>query len=312
MKVFKLVEEVMAKDRPNVGIVRGRSYYPSAAMSVDLTDPSKRIGACVRAEFYRVKRFPVTDPMGTYSQYIVNYGKLLEEWLIEKLKVAGVYAASNEKFVFPGHPLISGEIDILVKEPDESFAVIENKTFSGCNYQGLKSLSGSPGRGTKFPYLKPKPKISHLMQSHIYLHAISGISKVYLTYIDRAAGSPSNNFQFDITNYQTDEGNFPLVTTERAWSNEPISYVEESFTIESIINGYEFLHEHVVANVLPDPTYRIILSDEEVERGFIDGDISKTKYEMWQKNKEKYPCSDWQCGWCSYLKQCKVDQGISI
>jgi len=312
MEIFPLIEKAMASSRPNVGIVRGRSYYPSAAMSVDLTDTSKRIGACVRAEFYRVKRFSETNPTSAYSHYILNYGKMLEGFMIEQLKIAGVYASSNDKFVFPNHPLISGEVDIIVKEPDGSYAVIEAKSFSSGNYQGLKSLAGAAGRGVKFPYVRPEPKVQNLMQSHIYLHALSGISKVYLAYIDRAAGGPQNNIQFTVTNHQTEEGNFPKVSVKRPWRDEPIEYVNEQFTIESIINGYEHLHEHVTTNTLPNPTYKIKMSDEEVEAGFANGDVAKTKYEMWQKNKEKYPVGEWQCAWCRFLNQCKVDQGISL
>lgn len=312
MEVFRVIEEAMAHSRPNIGIVRGRSYYPSAAMSVDLLNPSKRIGACVRAEYYRVKRYPETNPTGDYSNYILSYGKVLEQWMIEQLKIAGVYASSNDKFVFPNHPLISGEIDIVVKEPDGTYAVIENKTFNSGNYASLKSLGGAAGRGAKFPYIRPEPKISNLMQSHIYLHALSGISKVYLTYLDRAAGGPQNNIQFNITNHQTDEGNFARVTVKRPWRDEPITYVNEHFTIESIISGYEYLHEHVVASQLPSPTYRISMSDEDIQAGFASGEIAKTKYEAYTRNKEKYPISDWQCGWCRFLNQCKVDQNIEI
>ena len=128
MDIFKEVEKVLSNERPNIGLSRSRSYYPSAAMSVDLENPDKRIGACVRSEYYRVKKYSITNPNTAYSHYILSFGKTLEEWMIDKLKTAGVYVGSNEKFVYPGHQLISGEVDIIVKEPDGSYAVIENKT----------------------------------------------------------------------------------------------------------------------------------------------------------------------------------------
>lgn len=312
MDIFPIIENTMAQSRPNIGLVRGRNYYPSAAMSVDLLNPSKRIGACVRAEYYRVKRYAITNPTGAYSNYILSYGKTLEVWMIEKLKEAGIYASSNDKFIYPNHSLISGEIDIVIKEPDGSYSVVEMKTYSSANYQAFKGLSGAAGRGIKFPYVRPSPKITNLMQSHIYLHALSEISKVYLLYLDRAAGGPEKNIQFEITNYETPEGNFPEVTVKRPWSNEPIVYVEERFNIESILGGYEHLHEHVTTSTLPIPTYKIKMTDEEVLAANANDELSKTKFEAWQRNPERYPISDWQCSWCGYLNQCKVDQGIEV
>lgn len=307
MDIFKLVERVMAEDNHSaIGIKRAVSFYPSAAMSVDLTDPSKRIGACVRAEWYRCKRISKTNPTGSYSNYILSFGKHLEVWLIDQLKLSGVYVSSNDKFVFPGRPIISGEVDIIVKDDDGTYAVIENKTFSSGNYQALKKLAGSGGRSPAVP----EPKIQNLMQSHIYLHALEGISSVYLTYLDRAAGGPEKNIQFKITNYKEDEGNYAKIHVSRPFGE--FDFVNRQFTMESILDGYDNLLEYLKADVIPPPTYRISMSKEEADKDWDEGLLAKTKYELFCKNQEKYPIGDWQCAWCSYLNQCKVDQGIEI
>ena len=299
----------MAQDnRSEVGLKRAVSFYPSAAMSVDLENPEKRIGACVRAEWYRCKRTPVTNPTGSYSNYILEFGKHLEVWLIDKIKLSGRFVAANEKFVFPNRPIISGEVDIIIRDDDGKFAVVESKTFSSANYNALKELSGARGRGKLEP-LVPKPKISNLMQSHIYLHALEGIDRVYLTYLDRAAGGPDKNVQFRIENESTEEGNFAKVKVERPFGT--FEFVNPHFTIESILDGYDYLLGYLRANELPPPTYRIKMTPEEVETGWAAEEISKTKYEAYSRDPDKYPIGNWQCNYCSYLNQCKVDQGMT-
>ena len=289
-------------EKADPGIVRGISFYPSAAMSVDLENPTKNIGACMRAEYYRCKRYSRTEPTSLYSEWIMSFGKHLEVWLIERLKEAGIYAGSNMKFNYPAFPLISGEIDILVKEPDGSLSVIENKTYNGSLYQVQKKLGGSGGRSPT----TPTPKLGHVMQSFIYLHSLSKISKVYLTYIDRSAGDPVNQLQFDITS-KTEEGigSFAHYEIQR-----PFGFYSETiknFTFESILEGYRTLLKHLQDNKLPPKSYYLSMSPEEVADAHASGEVSKTKYENYLRNPERYPISSWNCSYCNYRSQCIKD-----
>ena len=105
------------------------TFYPSSASCVDEINTEKVIGSCLRQQYYRCTKTPESDPAGLYSQYIFAAGNMWEDFLIEQFKRAGLWLGNNIKFAIVDK-YISGEIDILIKNPDgeKGIAVVESKT----------------------------------------------------------------------------------------------------------------------------------------------------------------------------------------
>lgn len=301
MDVFNIIDEHLMS-APPISVDRLPTFYPSAASCVSDTDSSTPIGACLRSQYYRCAGYSKTNPSGLFSQYIFAAGNWWEDWVIEQLKQAGVWIGNSIKFQ-DMERYISGEIDILIRDPEtDEKIIIENKTYSSANYQAKKELCGSRDA-------KPKPKDQNVLQSFLYLgqFAEQDINKVALTYLDRACGGPDNNKQFLIEKYIDNGKTYPRIsTTER--DGTPYSYVDKRITLEGIYDRYTDLMNHLKAAEMPAPDYRHVFSTEEVRQKHEAGLIAKTKMANWERNSEKYPIGDWQCSYCDYKDQCKADQ----
>lgn len=276
------------------------TFYPSAASCVSELD-GKPIGACLRAQFYRCAGYEVTNPSGLYSQYIFAAGNLWEDKMCEWFKEIGIWSGNTIKFQDTKR-YISGEIDILIKNPETNKKyIVEMKTYSSANYQAKKELVGSVKT-------KPRPKDQNLLQSFIYLDQFQGqVDETLLLYYDRACGGPENNKQFNITSHTANQKQYPIITT-KDYSGAPYQYIDKRITIQGIYERYESLRNHLVEGKMPAPDYKHTYTDKEIPEKFAEGIITKTKYEEWTKDPSKVKIGDWQCGWCDYKDLCKAYQ----
>jgi hypothetical protein len=277
------------------------TFYPSSASCINEKDKNEVLGGCVRAQYYRCAGFGKTNPSGLFSQYIFKAGNMWEDVMTEWLKEAGLWIGNTIKFQ-DLERYISGEIDIMIKIPEtEEKVIIENKTYSSSNYQAKKAICGSRDNN-------PEPKDQNLLQSFLYLDQFKDqeISKVYLTYFDRACGGPENHKQFIIEAKEKKGKTIPVVTTDFKGKN--ITYEDERISIEGIYARYEDLMNHLKEGKIPKPDFKHEFTSKEVEDKHKIGLIAKTRYENFQRNPEKYPIGDWQCSYCDYKDLCKVHQ----
>lgn len=315
MKFFKLLGEHMMAS-PEISGSRLPTFYPSAASCRDYNDPSKVYGACLRSQWYRCTGAPQSNPPGLYSQYIFSAGNLWEDWLIEQTKLMGIYVANSLKFALPEY-YISGEIDIVIKDPETGeLIILESKTYSSANYQKFKAITG----GRRY---KPVPQVQNVLQSAIYLHYFQTegdssrpINRTILTYYDRACGGPDKLNEFNVTLRPLRISRDKTVTSvhidTQNQSGEGFSYPMPGVSMEGILNRYTELMDTLQESTEtpPDGDYKHKYSDEEVEEKYEEEEISKTAYEKWKKNPKDNPIGDWQCAWCSYRDTCKADQGL--
>jgi Holliday junction resolvase-like predicted endonuclease len=285
-------------------VQRMPSFYPSSASCVDEMDKETVHGACLRAQWYRCMQYEESNPSGLYSQYIFAAGNLLEKFLADKLRETGIVVGTGVKFSIPER-YISGELDIVIKDHDGGLAIVENKTYSSANYAAKKEICGSKDS-------KPKPKMQNLIQSFLYQHAMQDqVNRTYLTYLDRACGSPDNNKEFEITVHvdARTEKSYPRIKTTD-FDGSPYEYIEKSISMEGIFARFDSLMTHLQEQRIPVGDFRHTLSSSEIDARYESGEITKYKYENYVRNPDKNPIGDWNCSYCSYSDTCKAQKKI--
>lgn len=313
MKFFKMIGEHLTQ-KPALRGKRLPTMYPSAAScrddrtvhdeSISGESDNGVFGACMRASWYRVVGYSESNPSTEYSEYIFAAGNMWEEWLIERTKQMGIYVANSLKWAISEYYL-SGEIDIAVKDPETGETIIiESKTYSSANYQAKASYLGLAGR-------TPMPKVQNAMQAALYLYYFGkpengGVKRVLLTYFDRACGGPECHQEFWIT-LRPVNGVHRIHVECTNDKGRHYSYDLDGISIEGVLARYKELIDYLVKDKEnpPPPDYQHTYSDSKVIKLYDAGLISKTKYENWTKNKDKYPIGDWQCSYCGYNSICK-------
>ena len=249
MNVWKLIDDHLM-EKPLLKVERLPTFYPSAASCRSEDNETDIIGACLRANYYRCAGYEKSDEDNLWSQYVFAGGNLWERWVSDKLKEIGVHKASNLKFANI-EKYISGEVDIVVEEPETGDPVIlEMKTFFG--YEGKKRICGN----TK---IKPKPKDPHLLQAFLYLSQFKDqVKKVVLMYFARDDHSRQ---QFVLTAYKEGDKTYPRVETN--YRGELYSYVDKRITMEGIYHRYDELMDTLKKQELPAADFEHEYKDEK-------------------------------------------------
>ena len=295
MRVWEIVDENLMQE-PALEVSRLPTFYPSSSACADQTDSSKKIGACLRANYYRCAGYDKSDPDSLWSQYVFAGGIMWEKFILDKLKASGVLIGSNVKFVDVAR-YISGEVDGVVIDPDTGKKVIiEVKTFYG--YEAKKNLVGNRT-------VKPKPKDPHLLQAFFYLGHFSGqVDESVLMYFAR---DDHTRQEFSVTIHEEGGLRYPKIIT--TWQGSEYSYVDKRITLEGIYEAFDALMEALKSGELPLPDYDHIYPDNVVERMWEAGEIAKTRYAKWQSNKTKNPIGYFMCqSYCSYRTMCKMQK----
>jgi hypothetical protein len=295
MSEFKLLEatEKHMSNKIRLPVLKEEFFYPTeASVELEPEHPGEKniIGTCMRAAYFRYSGAFQGDPSSDYLNWTAMSGKAWEEKLIETWKEMGLFVGNNIKFRSKEHH-ISGELDAVIYDPENpgDMLLIECKTYYG--YDATKELKGFFNRKTKFS-IPGKPKDAHLLQILIYLHLHEHIfSKGKLIYIDRTC---KDNVEFNISLVKEGDNTYPVIN----------GVVSRRFSMEQIYERYAKLKEFVDAKKLPPRDYDLNFSTEKIEREFAAGNISKTKYEEWQKKKTTR-IMDWNCSYCRYRTECE-------
>lgn len=285
--LIKATDEWMTRSR--ISLPREPHFYPSEASATWIDQHGiKRVGgACLRRCYYRYTSSAKPDPSTPYSEWIFALGKAVEEILVEQWKQMGIWVANNLKF-FDKKRNISGEIDLVLSEPDGTLFGVEVKSFYG--YQATRDLIGNKK-------VKPAPKTSQLMQTLIYVDQCKDLEYFKMVYYARDS---ANRTEFDITLVQDGEHKRPCI-------NGDIDY---RFTMDDIYDRYEILMEYVKSNEPPPRDFELVWDAEKVEKRRAIGEVAKTTYEKWKKNPKKNPIGDWQCRYCPFAGECWGKQNI--
>ena len=282
--LLNATEKHLARGR--LPIVRESHLYPTEA-SVELEElkldgTPKVIGSCIRAAFYRYKGGFAGQPYSPYTLWIFEMGKIVEKMLIENWKQMGVWIDNSVRF-YNAEYNISGELDaILCDEVTGEPYIVEVKSFAG--YEATKTIVGNKS-------VTGGPKDAHLLQTIIYLYLHRETFKqAKIIYLDKT--SLSNNAEFTLT--LTVEGQNTYVVIN--------GIVNRKFAVEQIFERYRKLQVYLANDELPPRDFELTYSDTRVEQEWETGNISKSKYEKWQKGKQNI--GDWNCGYCKYKEEC--------
>lgn len=272
--------------RKRFSLPRLSAHNPSSASVKwkDFNGIQKVSGTCLRSLFYRNTGVPGGTSPDAYSEWIFATGKGVEEILVEQWKEMGIWVGNNIKF-YDKEKNISGELDVVLSEPDGTLYGAEIKSFSG--YSATKEVIGN----TKFP---GKPKISQMLQTLIYVDLCKrlGILQYFkMIYYARDSGERT---EYDIGLVQDGEYLRPTI-------NDEIDY---RFTMQDIYDRYNELDFYMENKTLPPRDYSISWSAEQVEEAHQAGEITEAKYLKYKKSPSKNPIGNWQCNYCAYKEVC--------
>lgn len=269
---------------PVISLPRPKTFYPSEASAK--TD--KVYGGCNRAAFYRLQDSPriSKSPERPSSMWAAELGNAVEDIQIRRWRDMGILVDKQVPFLDPVRN-VSGKLDAVIRDPDNKLVCCEIKSFWG--YQATKELLGNFKQ-------QGKPKDNHLMQIMTYLDQ----AKKYISYgkLCYFARDSAKKAEFNIELVDIDGSTRAKIT------NVDNGYIRicNEFSLEDIYSRWQELKSYVESGVEPPRDYQIKYSDEEVSIRYTNGEISKTKYQDWQKGKASP--GDWNCNYCSFSQHC--------
>lgn len=263
---------------------RGEHYYPSEA-SVKVYDDTGTLvteGGCLRASYYRIKKPARRENKSSRSAHILHMGKTIEEGLIEIFKQMGIWVANNVRFKDDEYN-ISGELDVVLVEPDGTIYGGEIKTAYGYNAESeIIGNARKPGF----------PKMSHLLQTLVYCWVFRDQLPYFrLIYIFRDSCA-RRTFKIELEEH--DGLHYPKID----------GVVYTKFTLEDVLQRFKELDYYVKNDIEPPRDFQLEYTDERVQELYQIGAISKTKYEKHFNKKKPVKIGDWQCRYCDFKNSC--------
>jgi len=292
-------------------------------------------GECSRSLYYKIKGEAYSNPVSMRLKTIGDIGKRCEDDFIDLLKKNNMWVEDQVRitFKFPdskNNVFTNGKLDVIIKD-DEVYNILEIKTIDGFKVNDVFGYNDK----------RPLPSANNLMQAMVYkyksrmdeIELKDGskimVKDVYLAYVDRGSNSKMY-FKIDLT-----EDGYPVITSIRENGSviETIDMSKENgfeeliaksttstsddarlaackININDIFEKSDRLYQYILDNKVPPKDYSLMYSDEELERQYHCGRISKIKYNKQLKGKEK--CGDFKCSTCAYLNKCLSDDGIKI
>ncbi len=269
---------------PIVSTRKGGSFYAShASLKVkNIWDEWEVEGTCLRAQWYRLKGKPrgadSEDPDG---RRMMDYGNVIHEYEIERIKRSGTYIDDEIAFYDEAHN-ISGRVDAIVynpmskSEPKEMMGV-ELKTVGGVYTSGGALVPGPKGFG-------PKPQ--HLLQTMVYAdYYKDGISTWLILYFDRSSGKSAQHIV--------------ILTPDGVSVNGQL----RDWKIENIYKRWELLTGYLEEDELPPTDYTMFYNQEKLDVMLERQQLTKTQCAM-MKSGKPLAIGDAQCRWCNFSEEC--------
>jgi hypothetical protein len=219
------------------------------------------------------------------TEYIFELGRASEKLLIEIWKQMGVWVADHFRFQDTAYAL-SGELDVVLREPNNTIYGVEVKSFYG--YQAKADITGRRG-------MAGKPKDNHLLQTIVYAYEFRQyLDHFKMFYIGRDNAARAS-FKVQIVPDMPDGAN---VILRPCLDGKPIM----EYTVQDILERYKQAALFISSKTPPPRDYELVYSDEKNEKLFASKQMSKSKYEKWQKGKASP--GDWECSYCPYKTMC--------
>jgi len=267
-----------------------RHLWPSEA-SVKFYDQHGDLtveGKCMRAAYLRVKGDFEALPPSAYSEWIFEMGRRVEKMIVDRCKEAGIYVDNSIKF-YDEEYNVSGEIDVLLTEPDGLIYPAEIKSAYG--YYAEKEIMGNMKQ-------RGQPKMGQLLQLLIYLWKFKDqFPYGRMVYFFRDS-TKRRTFKVELEQ----QGNILYPKVE--------GQVIKTFSVNDILARYKELQHHIDNEIVPEKDYELQYPEAKIHDFAKKGKIGKTKYQNFLKGKLKdYEyLGDWNCrGYCPYSRICYED-----
>lgn len=294
---------------------RRDSLYPSEASVICIDPKTKKAqvqGACARKVWYRLFKYPQSDPLTTKTLYTFEFGKYIEDFTKELCKIAGIYNNSSVKF-WDKSSSVSGEVDIVVNIPQDDtgkYIIVEVKsTWGGMLVNGNEVgkardlFTRYAGAGKARSQVQGKPKVENLLQIVTYLYKHRDDENLVggkLVYMLR---DNFNRTEFDIHLVEQPDKNHAIYVNGTKVEGFVAEGIEERFA--AILAMARKSAKDVSEGkqpIPPDREYYLVYPDDVLEEKYKDGEVSKTAYEDHKKGKKS--SGNWQCSYCSYKSLC--------
>lgn len=316
LKQFKLwdrLDAVMLKQRFDGE--RRNSLYPSEASAIAIDPITKKaqvLGGCARKVWYRTMKFEESNPPSVKSLYTFAFGNVIEAFICDLIKQAGIYNNKSVKF-WDRSSYVSGEIDIIADYPleNDKYVFIEVKsTWGGQIVNGYEAGAAKrlflhyEGRGKERALIQPVPKDNNLLQlvTYLYIHKddpnLLGGKLVYFL------RDNCNKTEFDVV----------LVPEDGKYRVSVNGEIDYSYYAEDIFVRYNDMLQKIKADIAavhsgtdrrnltpPERDFSLVYTDDQVEDLYERGKISKTAYNNHYSGKS---IGDFQCSYCSYKNLC--------
>ena len=299
--LVKLEDEFIGKqDTFRLGDSRP-GFWPSEASVAFMQDGRRRVyGTCQRAAWYRSCGLMIPGDPNTSLIWKGHLGKQVEKAQVEKWKQMGIWETSNIKF-YDRELVVSGEVDAIIKHPETGGLVgYEIKSFYG--YPANKKICGAKRDG-----IAGVPRMAQFLQAAIYSFKFRDrLEEFRLMYIERGDG---HRVEFKV-GFEEKGGEFYPYWQQVAgpyWGCYRPEPVVQQYTVREMHDRYKGLRQALVKKELPDRDYPEYWDADWTEYLWTQGEINKTDYEKFQRNPGKYPCQSWQCSYCRFSEQCRVD-----
>ena len=268
------------------------NYWPSEASIVlldKLGNPFVQ-GKCLRACFYGINQYKVTNHMTPNQMRKIETGRIIEQQEHEYARAAGILVGHNIKNKKQYGPIwISSEIDALYKD-DESDVIIDIKSYYG--YLAKKDLEGNMRK-------IGRPKLDHVLQMMLYLDIFDSVPYAKLRYIDRGDMNIVEH-RVELKPYRVKQNNQYVEDKITAINGES----DMNISISRIMERYGRLDQYVESTTLPPRDYLPVYSANHIK--YLDqlGKLSKTAK---ARAKSGQPLCDWRCSYCTFRNQCQKD-----
>lgn len=300
MTEFSIVnaENDFILDHPSFSTHRPGLYPSEASVKYEKDGFTFVDGKCHRAAYYRIKGIPKDRERSVSLNMKASNGKSIEEATIDRWKKMGLWMGNNVKFFIPEF-VVSGELDAIIKTPDEKLIGYEIKTYEG-HYPAREIL------GAKKPPKPGQPKPGHFLQSITYAWEYRNSLDEYRIYYADRGGGPRAEFRIGF-----EEKNGKNICWREQVNNKYWNYFTEDriyypYAIEDVHSRFKELANYLRKGQLPPKDYGYLDADM-IEYLYTNGELTKKKYEPWKKNPNNNPVLAWQCSYCDYAGRCKQD-----
>lgn len=303
MDLINVLQLAMDKERPLQSLDRKEEIgvYLNPSSSSVYTKDGTPLGTCAKQIWLSKKGYPISRPSNSYNKFNQEIGKMIEKWVINKFKDAGIYLDSNVKLV-DNELNLSGEIDVLCVNPEtQTQFVVEIKSYNASLFNNSSSVLG-----TKDSY--PTPKDGYILQVVTYLLLLKryNINEVRLLYVDKSAKSLYNCKEF-IFFLKGDE-----IYYKTYHQGKLITLKEDRFGVQDILDKNNFILKMIEDDIVPEPDYKMVFNEEDVELAYQSGEISKSKYEKIKKEQSYSDVGSWQCQYCQFGKNTETGESTCI